>query len=75
MQRLLKAVESLIPHIHENGMEGETVYECAVLELEAAFKEAVEHGVHPTGLWVCPDCNMMHGENRVTCVGCGKPRG
>ena len=26
------------------------------------------------GLWVCKECNIMLGENRDTCIGCGKPR-
>jgi hypothetical protein len=54
MQRLLNAVEKILPFIHEESMEGETVFECAVLELELAFKLAAQQGAHPTGL--CPMC-------------------
>ena len=42
MKRLIKAVEKLLPYIHENSMNGETEYERAVMELEAAFKEAAQ---------------------------------
>lgn len=57
------------------NMITDVLNESLVKSVVAVGDEAVEQGVHPTGLWVCPDCNMMHGENRITCVGCGKPRG
>lgn len=38
--RLMKAVENLLPFIRENGMIGESGFELAVIELEKAYKAA-----------------------------------
>jgi hypothetical protein len=37
--------------------------------------EAVEHSVHPTGLWLCKNCGESTDEPKQRCSVCNTPRG
>ena len=38
-------------------------------------KKAVEHSVHPTGLWLCKNCGESTDEPKQRCSVCNTPRG
>ena len=38
-------------------------------------KKAVEHSVHPTGLWLCKICGESTDEPKQRCSVCNAPRG
>ncbi len=37
-------------------------------------KKAVEHSVHPTGLWLCKNCGESTDEPKQRCSVCNTPR-
>ncbi len=69
MERLLKAVENLLPFIHEDGMIGETDFERAVIELEKSY-EAAQPVLALDGA-NCPSCKAESVIVGTQCLVCG----
>lgn len=61
MKRLLAAVKGILPYLHEDGMEGKSDYELAVIELEKAYREAAEQAA-------APDAAVRHDLHGPDCL-------
>jgi rubrerythrin len=46
-----------------------------IARLRSAYQSAVEHSVHPTGLWLCKNCGESTDEPKQRCSVCNTPRG